>query len=82
MKYVTFLENNVKHVVLCADHTSHSSISVGRATPISAGFFTIESGAVIVYGSSSSLRLSPSEEDPILIQSLLSNFGIYAFLSL
>ena len=82
MKYVVFKSKNVKHVVLAADHTSHSSISVEDATPISAGFFSIGPDGVSCYGKSDSLNLSPSEEDPSLITRLLDNFGIYGFICL
>lgn len=82
MKYVVFLQRNVKHVVICANHTSHSSLKVEEATPISAGFFIVSSEGVKCFGNSESLNLSPAEDDSVLISSVLANLGIYAFLDL
>ena len=82
MKYVIFKRGDLKHVVLCADHTSHSSLMVEGAKPVSAGFVSITDKGVSCFGSSDSLNLSSKPEDDILVKAVLANCGIYAFLDL
>lgn len=80
MKYIVYEQGAVIHCVIFADHTSHSQIICEEAKPVSAGFFYIKEDEVITYGKSESLNLTPKSSDSGLIEAVLLNLGIYAFM--
>lgn len=96
MKYVVFKRNQLLLPVIVPEHCSHAGIQIEGFTPISAGFFSIEMYKIhmtkdnrrlpfceIVLSDqiSESLRIGPREEDKRLIEDMLINSGMYAFLS-
>lgn len=66
--------------VICGEHTTHSELTIKGATPISAGFFTLDKG-IKVYGESESLKLkNGGDRDERLIAGVLSGMGTSYFL--
>ena len=85
MKYVIFEDNRtgMKESVIFGDHTVHSSVTVERSHPVSAGFFTIDKeGIVSTYGDAQSLGLKPAPGDATLLFYVLQNMGTVYFINL
>ncbi len=83
MKYIIFEDDRtgVKEPVIFGDHTVHSEVKVGRAHPVSAGYFMLDNeGIVSTYGYSPSLRLKPKEGDATLLYYVLRNMGAIYFM--
>lgn len=95
MKYVVFQRMNMVVPVIVPDHCTHADIKIEGFKPISAGFFSIErvekkisDGKVMSYAEviisdsgSDSLGLETRVEDKKLIEDVLINSGMYAFMS-
>jgi hypothetical protein len=84
MKYVIF-EDTVSGLiqpVLFGEHTSHHCVKIDRAKPVSAGFFSLETGEMRVYGESDSLKLKAKDTDLDYIRRVLLNMGTLFFLNI
>lgn len=96
MKYVVFQRRNIKIPVIVPEHCTHADVKIEGFEPVSAGFFSIEdfskqfiNGRNIVtfevyvgtHGSES-LDLGPNLSDKKLLEDVLANSGMYAFMSL
>lgn len=95
MKYVVFQRMNMVVPVIVPDHCTHADIKIEGFKPISAGFFSIENVNQLniegrkqhtfeVYVSvegSETLKLSPDLSDKKLLEDVLANSGMYAFMS-
>lgn len=96
MKYVCFQRRNMIIPVIVPDHCTHADIKIEGFKPISAGFFSIgyvekkkiSDGKVVSSvevtisdSGSDSLGLGPRIEDKKLIENVLLNSGMYAFMS-
>ena len=85
MKYVIFEDDitGMKEPVIFGDHTVHSSVTVERAHPVSAGFFMIDKGGIVsTYGDAQSLGLTPAPGDATLLFYVLQNMGTMYFLGI
>lgn len=82
MKYVVFKQGETLHCVIFADHTVHSQVKCEGAVVIGGGFFSITPFGVKTFGKSESLGVSSREADAVLVEAVLTNMGIYAFLKL
>lgn len=96
MKYVVFQRMNIVVPVIVPDHCIHADIKIEGFKPISAGFFSIErvekkkisdgkvmshAEVIISDSGSDSLGLGTRVEDKKLIEDVLVNSGMYAFMS-
>lgn len=81
MKYIIFKRSSIKIPVIIPECATHADVKMEDHEVVSAGFFSIDSNGYVVQDvEAKSLGMSPKEGDDKLIQSLLSNAGIYAFL--
>jgi hypothetical protein len=81
MKYVIFKhKTGIFMPIIIPQHITHSMVKIEDCEPVSAGFFRIDNETVIPYGDSTSLKLGPSADDAELIQNVLNNSGMYAFI--
>jgi hypothetical protein len=83
MKYVIFKDkvSGLIQPVLFGEHTTHSQVTLDRAEPISAGFFSFENWVPAIYGKSDSLKLESQESDLDYITKVFLNLGTLWFLN-
>jgi hypothetical protein len=84
MKYIIFKDtvSGLIQPVLFGEHTTHSSVKLDRAKPVSAGFFDFSKGIPTIYGKSVSLNLEPGVDDLDYITKMFLNLGTMYFISL
>jgi hypothetical protein len=84
MKYVIFKDtiSGLIQPVLFGEHTTHSQIKLDGAKPVSAGFFSFESGKMRIYGKSDSLKLEPQDNDLDYIVKAFINMGTMFFIEI
>lgn len=85
MKYIIFEDDKtgMKQPVIFGDHTVHSSVTVERAHPVSAGFFQIDNeGIISTYGDAQSLGLQPKNGDATLLFYVIQNMGTMFFITI
>lgn len=97
MKYVVFRRKNLLTPVIVPEHCVHAEVKIEGFKPISAGFFSIEKVVSIQSETSNkvyscarvhlsdsvavSLNIGPRPEDKKLLEDMLINSGVYAFMS-
>lgn len=78
MKFITYESEGVKAMVLFDDEETHALVALRLGIePISAGYIKLDLGhscclEVECYGESTTLGLTPEEEDTILLRKLLN----------